>query len=190
MKIKDGDFVIPGDKLGIIEQYLPGKGTYDNEGSIEATAIGEVTIDSKNKTISIKPKSGTPNMLEIGDKIYGQITDIKPQRINVNIDRSVNTERALSLPYMGSIHISKVKNGYLEKISDAFRIGDIIKAKVIKITGDYVDLSTVDYDCGVVKAMCTRCRDYMNTTNKKDELKCENCYKKDKRKISNEYVNK
>lgn len=190
MKVKNGEFVLPGDKLGIIEQYLPGKGTYDNNGNIEATTLGNVIIDSKNKTIYIEPKAGSPATLKVGDKIYGQITDIKPQRINVNIDRLVNTQRNLSLPYMGSIHISKVKNGYLEKISDAFRIGDIIKAKVVKVTGDNVDLSTVDYDCGVLKAMCTRCREYMNTTDKENELQCKRCYKKERRKISSEYVNK
>ena len=26
MKVKNGDFVMPGDVLGIIEQYLPGEG--------------------------------------------------------------------------------------------------------------------------------------------------------------------
>lgn len=189
MKVKNGDFVMPGDKLGIIEQYLLGKGTYDNEGDIESTVLGNVKINSKMKTISVEPKSGYPATLEVGSKIYGQITDIKPQRVNVKIDRMVDTPRDLSLPYMGSIHISKAKEGYLDKISDAFRIGDIIKAEVVKITGDNVDLSTVAEDCGVLKAMCTRCREYMATTEKKNELQCKKCNKKEKREVSSEYVN-
>ena len=180
---------MPGDKLGIIEQYLPGDGTYENEGDIESTVLGNVIINPKMKTISVKPKSGSPATLEVGDRIYFQMTDIKPQRVNVKIDRLEKTKRDLALPYMGSIHISKVKNGYLDKISDAVRIGDIIKAEVVKITGDNVDLSTVEEDCGVVKAMCTRCREYMTTTGKKSELQCKRCNKKEKRKISNEYVN-
>ena len=77
----------------------------------------------------------------------------------------------------------------MEKLNDAFRIGDIIQAKVIKITGDNVDLSTTDKECGVLKAMCTRCRDYMHTTNKRDEVQCKSCNRKEKRKISTEYVN-
>ena len=90
---------------------------------------------------------------------------------------------------MGAIHISQTKKDYLEKLGDAFRIGDIVQAKVVKITGDNVDLSTVDKDCGVLKAMCTRCRDYMHTTNKKDEVQCNTCNKKEKRKVSINYVN-
>ena len=51
------------------------------------------------------------------------------------------------------------------------------------------DLGTVDEDCGVLKAMCTRCRDYMHTTQKTDELQCNTCNKKERRKVSKNYVN-
>lgn len=64
-----------------------------------------------------------------------------------------------------------------------------VKAKVVKITGDNVDLATVDEDCGVLKAMCTRCRDYMNTTQKENEVQCRTCKKKEKREVSINYVN-
>ena len=71
----------------------------------------------------------------------------------------------------------------------AFRIGDIIEATVVKITGDNVDLSTIDRECGVLKAMCTRCRGYMQTTEKENELQCKRCSKKEKREVSTNYVN-
>ena len=91
---------------------------------------------------------------------------------------------------MGAIHISKAREGYLDRLSEAFRIGDIVEAEVVKVSGDNVDLSTVDNECGVIKAMCTRCRSYMITTEKQQELQCENCNKKEKREISKNYVNK
>ena len=143
MSIKNGAFVMPGDKLGIIEQYLLGKGTYEDNGEIKSSVLGNVQIDSKMRTITVKAKSGQPALLKVGDTVYGQITDIKTQRANVNIDCLTNSSRPLALPYMGAIHISQAKSGYLDKLTDAFRIGDIIKAKVVKITGDNVDLSTV-----------------------------------------------
>ena len=189
MKVKDGDFVMPGDVLGIIEQFLPGEGTYDNEGYIKSSILGNVQINSKMKTISVMPKSGKPALLEVGDTVYGQITDVKAQRVNVNIDRLKNTTRPLALPYIGAIHISQVKEGYLDKLTDAFRIGDIIEATVVKITGYYFDLRTIDRECGVLKAMCTRCRGYMQTTEKENELQCKRCSKKEKREVSTNYVN-
>lgn len=189
MSIKNGAFVMPGDKLGIIEQYLLGKGTYEDNGEIKSSVLGNVQIDSKMRTITVKAKSSQPALLKLGDTVYGQITDIKTQRANVNIDCLTDSSRPLALPYMGAIHISQAKSGYLDKLTDAFRIGDIVKAKVVKITGDNVDLATMDEDCGVLKAMCTRCRDYMNTTQKENEVQCRTCKKKEKREVSINYVN-
>ena len=31
MNMKDGMFVVPGEKLGVIEEYIPGYGTYERE---------------------------------------------------------------------------------------------------------------------------------------------------------------
>ena len=188
MSIEEEQIVMPGDKLGIIEQYLPGEGTYDDNGEIKSSVLGNVKINQKMKVISVE-SDAKPALLKVGDVVYGQITDIKPQRANVKIDCIKDNARPLALPYMGAIHISQGKKDYLEKLSDAFRIGDIVQAKVVKITGDNVDLGTVDDDCGVLKAMCTRCRDYMHTTKKQNELQCNTCNKKEKRKISKNYVN-
>lgn len=188
MSIEEEQIVMPGDKLGIIEQYLPGEGTYDDNGEIKSSVLGNVKINQKMKVISVE-SDAKPALLKVGDTVYGQITDIKPQRANVKIDCIKDNARPLALPYMGAIHISQAKKDYLEKLSDAFRIGDIVQAKVVKITGDNVDLGTVDDECGVLKAMCTRCRDYMHTTKKQNELQCNTCNKKEKRKISKNYVN-
>lgn len=188
MNIENEQIVMPGDKLGIIEQYLPGEGTYDDNGDIKSSVLGNVKINQKNKVITVE-SDAKPALLKIGDIVYGQITDIKPQRANVKIECIKDNARPLALPYMGAIHISQAKKDYLEKLSDAFRIGDIVQAKVVKITGDNVDLGTVDADCGVLKAMCTRCRDYMHTTKKENELQCNTCNKKERRKVSKNYVN-
>lgn len=187
MKVKSGDFVIPGDILGVSEQFLPDKWTYDDEGQIKSAILGTVHINSTNKKISIVPSSGNLAILNMGDSVYGEITDIRGQRAMIDVQKMKNTNRQLTLPYMATIHISQVKKGYLEKLSDAFRIGDIIEAKVFKIMGDNLDLNTEDEENGVVKAMCTRCRTYMITTKKKNELYCEACDRKEKRKVSINY---
>ena len=188
MSIEEERIVMPGDKLGIIEQYLPGEGTYDDNGDIKSTVLGNVKINQKRKVISVVSEK-KPALLKVGDIVYGQISDIKPQRANVTIECIKDNGRPLALPYMGAIHVSQAKRDYLEKLSDAFRIGDIVQAKVVKISGDNVDLGTVDVDCGVIKAMCTRCRDYMHTTNRRDELQCNTCNKRERRKVSRNYVN-
>ncbi|WP_066973198.1 exosome complex RNA-binding protein Csl4 [Methanobrevibacter filiformis] len=188
MSSKTGDFVIPGEILGVSEQFLPDEGTYDDEGQIKSSIFGNVSINKSNRKVSIVPKSNTPMLLEVGDIIYGQINDVRGQRAKVEIQKLKGSNRQLALPYMGAIHISQVKKGYLEKLIDAFRIGDIIEAKITKIVGDNVDLSTASKDLGVLKAMCTKCRVYMIQTKRKGELYCEVCDRKEKRLISSNYL--
>lgn len=188
MKIESGDFVMPGDALGIIEQYLPGDGTYDEEGYIKSSVLGNVNIDFKNRKINVDAKTGSPVLLKLGDIVYGQVTDVRGQRALIDIQGKKDETRQLAIPYLGAIHISQVKNGFLDWLTDALRIGDIIEAKVSRITGDNIDLNTTADDCGIVKAMCSRCRSYLKTTNKGNELYCENCDRTEKRKISTNYI--
>ena len=85
MSVKEDKIVMPGDKIGIIEQYLPGEGTYDDNGDIKSAVLGNVKINQKMKVISVV-SDAKPALLKVGDIVYGQITDIKPQRANVNIE--------------------------------------------------------------------------------------------------------
>ena len=186
MKVKSGDFVMPGDVIGISEQFLPDEWTYDEGGYIKAAVLGKVDINNSNKSISVVPPNN-PNLLGIGDIVFGQITDVRGQRAMIDVQKAKNTDRGLALPYMAAIHISQVKQGYLDRLTEAFRIGDLIEAKVSKIMGDNLDLNTSDKECGVIKAMCTRCRAFMIPTEKKDELYCEVCNRNEKRKVSSEY---
>ncbi|MDR1721452.1 MAG: exosome complex RNA-binding protein Csl4 [Methanobrevibacter sp.] len=185
MDVKPGDFVMPGDVLGVSEQFIVDKWTYDDGGYIKAAVIGNVAINKRK--ISIIPKTSTPLVLEVGDTIVGQITDIKGQRAMVDVQGSIDSSRQLALPYSGAIHVSQVKKGYLDKLTDAFRIGDIIEGKIVKVMVDNLDINTIDPEYGVVKAMCTRCRSYMVPSNKKDLLYCEVCDRKEKRKVSKNY---
>ena len=188
MKIESWDLVMPGDFLAVSEQFLPGTGAYDDEGFIKSATSGNVSINLKNKEISVISKSGGPLLLQNGDIVYGQIRDLRGQRALIDIQAKKDCDREFALPYRAAIHISQVKQGYLERLNEAFRIGDIIEAKVVKVMGDNVDLSTVDDECGVIKAMCSRCRNYMKPSKKKNELYCERCNRKEKRKVSSNYV--
>ena len=112
MSVEDEKIVMPGDKIGIIEQYLPGEGTYDDNGDIKSSVLGNVKINQKMKVISVV-SDAKPAILKVGDIVYGQITDIKPQRANVKIECIKDNARPLALPYMGAIHISQAKKDYL-----------------------------------------------------------------------------
>ena len=69
MNIENEQIVMPGDKLGIVEQYLPGEGTYDDNGDIKSSVLGNVKINQKNKVISVE-SDAKPALLKVGDVVY------------------------------------------------------------------------------------------------------------------------
>jgi len=187
MKTKSGDFVLPGDALGVTEEFIPSEWTYEDDGKIRSLVAGKVSVDDKNKKISIIPKTSSPSILRKGVVVVGQVSDVRGQRALINLDSIKDNSRGLVTSFSGGIHISQAQKGYVAKLTDAFRIGDLIEAKVTKIMGiDNVDLTTAEDDLGVLKAMCTKCRHYMKQTNK-NEVKCPNCGNKERRNLSSKY---
>src|SRR4030067_254438 len=57
----------------------------------------------------------------------------------------------------GTIHISNVSEEYTEDIHDMFRLGDVVRAKVIQ-TKPSLQLTTAEGLLGVVKALRGECR--------------------------------
>lgn len=187
MKAKSGDFVLPGDLLGVSEEFVPAEGAYDDNGDLKAMIVGTVSLDDKNKRIFVVPKTDTPPVLKKNTTIVGQIMEVRGQRALVKIHYIKDNSRKLVVSFVGGIHVSQAEKGYLAKLTDAFHIGDIIEARITKVVGlDNIDLKTSQKDLGVVKAMCTRCRHFMKQTGK-NEVTCPNCDNKEKRKISVNY---
>ena len=187
MKTKSGDFVLPGDALGVTEEFVPADWTFDDEGKIRSLVAGTVSLDNKNKKISIIPKTNSPPILQNGIVVYGQISEVRGQRALMKIEGIKDNSRSLVTNFSGGIHISQADKGYVAKLTDEFRIGDLVEARVTKIIGlDNVDLTTAENELGVIKAMCTKCRSYMKQISK-NEVLCPNCGRKEKRKISSKY---
>jgi len=187
MKTKTGDFVLPGDALGVTEEYDPADWTFDDEGKIRSLVAGTVSLDNRNKKISIIPKTNYPSILKNGVVVFGQISEVRGQRALMKIEGVKDTKRSLVTNFSGGIHISQADKGYVAKLTDEFHIGDLVEAKVTKIIGlDNVDLTTAEKELGVIKAMCTNCRAYMKQMSK-NEVLCLDDGRKERRKISSNY---
>ena len=44
-----GDVVLPGDRLGVIEEFIPGSGTYEEEGVIFSSIQGQINLDMEKR---------------------------------------------------------------------------------------------------------------------------------------------
>ena len=52
---KSGLFVVPGDRLGVIEEFTSGSGTYVEDGIIHSKITGCTLLDMLNKQVSVYP---------------------------------------------------------------------------------------------------------------------------------------
>ncbi|MFA4661535.1 exosome complex RNA-binding protein Csl4 [Pyrococcus kukulkanii] len=184
--VKEGDFVLPGDYLGVIEEYLPGDGVIVEDGNLYSARAGWVKIDKDKIEISLKPASSTPPIPKVGDIVYARVIDVKQQAVllrMIKIEGRDNREIATSK--LAGIHISQVKDGFVEDLRNEFKIGDIVRAKVITDEKSPIQLTTKDPDLGVVYALCSKCRTPL--VRKGNQLVCPKCGNVETRKLSTLY---
>ena len=102
--------VLPGDKIAVIEEFLPHDSCFEEEGSILASVTGEVVPDLKKHKIKVKPfkKHFEINRGDIG---FGRVEYVKKQIASVNIHRL--NEREVSLPVNSILHVSETSRRFV-----------------------------------------------------------------------------
>ena len=92
---RTGRRVLPGEEVAIAEEYMSGEGTYEQDGKIYASAVGELDIDPREKLAKVV-LDNPPVVLSEGDVILGEVTDTKPAMAIVNIIAQEGRDRAVS----------------------------------------------------------------------------------------------
>lgn len=184
---KNGEYASIGQRLGVVEEYLPDKNsTYADKGVIYATRSGTIHIDSHKKKISVKePDESKRQKMKIGDIVIGIIKFVRKYSIGVEV-YIINNNLKFFSGNLGNVHVSQISRNYVEKIEDAFKKTDILRARVSKLNYNEVDLVTDQPNLGVISADCSRCGGPLYLI-KKDLLKCEICENVEKRKLANDY---
>ncbi|NJE06412.1 RNA-binding protein [Thermococcus sp. M36] len=183
---KNGDLVIPGDYLGVIEEYLPGEGVKEENGELYAIRAGRVVIDQERMEISVEPITNTPPLPQVGDVVIARVIEVKPQAAIVQLVKIEGREdREIATSKLAGIHISQVRDGYVEGMSSEFKIGDVVRARVIANEKSPIQLSTKGHDLGVIYALCSRCRTPL--VRRGNRLICPRCGHIETRKLSSFY---
>ncbi|MFP3984894.1 MAG: exosome complex RNA-binding protein Csl4 [Candidatus Bathyarchaeia archaeon] len=182
-KRQSGQFVTPGDRLGVIEEFTPGQGTYVEHGKIYAKISGRTLLDMKNKTVSIYPSVHGAKVPRVGSTVTGQVSNLQNKAAVVRIFKI--GEDYLSGVFSGMIYISDVSTSYVDFVHDACKPGDIIRAKVISEKNRIFHLSTADKNLGVLYAFCSQCGHMLHQ--KRYRMHCSNCGKIEKRQIAVDY---
>ena len=118
----DNNQKIPGEKIASIEEYLPGDNTFEDNDSIRATTIGEINLNSSERSASINRQTQI-TVPKVGDIIIGVVEANLPSMIAIMI-KFVNGKRVIADLECICVtrHIRK-KNIALAK--------DVVKAEII-----------------------------------------------------------
>lgn len=184
--VKDGDLVLPGDHLGVIEEYFPGEGVKEENGELYAIRAGRVRIDPGRMEIRVEPVTDTPPLPQVGDVVIAKVIEVKPQTAIVQLVKiEGRNDREIATSKLAGIHVSQVREGYVENMSNEFRVGDVVRARVIANEKSPIQLSTKGPDLGVVYALCSRCRTPL--VRRGERLICPRCGHVETRKLSSLY---
>jgi exosome complex component CSL4 len=176
-------FVLPGYKIGVIEEYVPMAGTYVEEGTIFSAKAGLAVMDLMEKTVSVKSEEDKPKIPRVGSLVIGEVTNIQDRSLSIKIFKVEG--RPVSSAFTGLLHISNVSQNYVKDMFDAFNYSDIIRAHVISTTNARFHLSTEGKDLGVIYSFCTTCGKPMII--RSGRLYCQQCKLTEKRKLASDY---
>jgi len=181
---KNGRLVVPGERLGVIEEFIPDSGTYVKDSVIYSKTVGRALIDMLNKKVSVYPLTAKSELVpKVSTVIVGQIGNAQSDNVLVKIFKM--GDKKLSGEFSGILHISDVSDRYVESMTDVCKPGDIVRAKVISSKNRIFHLTTNDKNLGIMYAFCSRCSTLLEP--KGYSLHCPKCGNTENRKMAPDY---
>jgi len=180
---KSGHLVVPGERLGVIEEFIPDSGTYVKDGVIFSKIVGRSLVDLQNKRVSVYPASEGAVVPKLSGTVLGQVGNAQSDNVLVKIFKVGN--KKISGEFGGILHISDVSDRYVTSMNDVCKPGDIIRAKVISEKNRIFHLTTNDKNLGVLDAFCSRCGSLLEP--ERYELRCPKCGNIESRKMAPDY---
>jgi exosome complex component CSL4 len=180
---KSGHLVLPGERLGVIEEFIPDSGTYVKDSIIYSKIVGRSLLDLLNKRVSVYPLINGAVVPKVSTTIIGQVGNAQSDNVLVKIFKI--GQKKLSGNFGGILHISDVSDRYINSMNDVCKPGDIIRAKVISEKNRIYHLSTNDKGLGILYGFCSICGNLLEP--QRYELKCPKCGNIENRKMASDY---
>jgi exosome complex component CSL4 len=177
--------VYPGDVVGVAEEFVSGPGTFEEDGQVIAAVIGHLVLDTDKFEARVEPFKKGPAVVKEGDIVLGVVNATRTSMAIVEVRAlAEQPERAIGGDTNGTLHVSKASEHYVESMEDAFRVRDIVRAKVLEAS-PAIQLTTKMPGLGVLKSYCPRCGTPMNK--KGHGLLCPECDWKASGKLADDY---
>jgi len=179
------EFVTPGDRLGVVEEFYPGPGTYEVDGVIFSKFVGVAVKDPLNKRIHVSPSTKKAPFPNEGDVVLGAVANVQEKAAILSLF-SING-RLLFNPLTGILHISASSLRFERSMVDVCKATDIVRARVMNMRNRVPQLTTAGRMLGVIAAYCSSCGSDLTLKSKKGTLQCGACGNVERRKVADDY---
>ena len=176
-------FVVPGEKLSVLEEFLSGPGTYVLNGEVRSFTVGYAIYNFPQRKAIVNPLVRRVKVPKASSSIIGQVVDVQESIAVIRI--LIVDSEILSGFFTGLLHIKAIGRRRTKSMLDVCRAGDLIRAKVISSKNGVYHLSIAGRQFGVIYAFCTKCGNLLKLVKKK--LVCEACGNIDVRKAASDY---
>ncbi len=181
---KKGAGVLPGDKLAVSEEFLPGRHTYDNSGLIRALTVGAVVKDTKNMEISVKP-AVEAEIIKVDDWVTGQVETTQANSANVHI--FFLNGKQTHKDFSGMLSLRGLSGGGRgARRTTPVKLGDIVRCRVFSLLNGIIHLTIDEPDMGVVTALCGNCGKPL-LRGSATKAKCVECGNVEERKLARDF---
>jgi exosome complex component CSL4 len=161
-----GRLVLPGEKLCVIEEFIPHKGAAATpKGEVVSTIAGIAEYDLKAHEVEVTPLK-TPVKISQGDLVLCQVRSVQERLIVCDIvavaGRDIKKNWSAAILYEGE--------------NPFFTVGDLVVAKVKEeVYGSYT-LTVRGRGLGAFQAFCDICGDPLSLRGR--DLFCSRCKRK------------
>jgi exosome complex component CSL4 len=179
--------IVPGEYVALIEEFEGGKNTYVLDGNIRSATVGLPMYDLKRHIVKIKQKN-SPMLAKIGDTVVGYIEMLFGSMMSVRI-LYLNEKKSISgFSAIASTRVALSGSGWSRgerKSRIIFRVGDIIRGRVISLLNSTIHITIDEKEYGVLYTLCFNCGgDSVRINN---TIKCIECGAQEERKLTNDY---
>lgn len=167
-------FVVPGEEIGVVEEFSPSGLTYEYDGKIRSLILGEVHVDKSERLIEVSGKGLSSPFPAEGSSIEGIVESMTNVGGLVRI-YSINGKN-VSSELTGIIHMHN-------KGTDApYKLGDVVRATVTSLSNNTIWLTMENEQDGVLRTFCSKCGAEVVQI-PPDKVSCTLCGNTEKRKL-------
>jgi exosome complex component CSL4 len=177
-----GRLVLPGEYIGTEEEFIASTGTYEDNGRVYSSNVGNVEV-GQDYRVKVRGKKEEV-FVQPGDEIIGVVTEINEPLVVVAGEYLIKMGRVYEIKVRALVHASRIMGHYLDQCSKVVKTRDVVRGKVVSTRGK-IDLTLEPPDEGVIFAFCSRCRKPLQRIN--SGLYCTYCQKNEVRKVSRKY---